>query len=417
MCTQPHERGIAQTHKGLHHSLIKCSPSVQKSRQGRTAGYRTEQRGGLRPRGGSCSNKYTDTHFCTSTDPPARTTDKHTISIWHTLHAWTTHTTSYTDVHKHACRPPSPIWNQSTQTEISQTHAHTPPPIFMLILLVNMSRPPSPWGRSRVGCLFLSFSILPLFLPNTFLAIFPPIRDPHTHLSWHWCTHMHKHTYGTHISLCPNPCTIPPHPQPLLPSVPPVGCQQLAEAVAMETGPICTLSPWHPPLQEHGDRERERENKKMQESEIGEWVRRYKSETEGDKKKKEKKQNTKGEKQRTCTKNGFCSQSITQSHYFYGLLMASYLLTHSLICWLKMNADWKRVDWARLPRAKMKVDLICSWTLLKSTGLGKYKRIQQCLFSCVFVVARTVVFISTSPFLPLKWKTVRKSCPHCILSQ
>lgn len=129
----------------------------------------------------------------------------------------------------------------------------------MLILLVNMSRPPSPWGRSRVGCLFLSFSILPLFLPNTFLAIFPPIRDPHTHLSWHWCTHMHKHTYGTHISLCPNPCTIPPHPQPLLPSVPPVGCQQLAEAVAMETGPICTLSPWHPPLQEHGDRERERE--------------------------------------------------------------------------------------------------------------------------------------------------------------
>lgn len=204
MCTQPHERGIAQTHKGLHHSLIKCSPSVQKSRQGRTAGYRTEQRGGLRPRGGSCSNKYTDTHFCTSTDPPARTTDKHTISIWHTLHAWTTHTTSYTDVHKHARRPPSPIWNQSTQTEISQTHAHTPPPIFMLILLVNMSRPPNPWGRSRVGCLFLSFSILPLFLLNTFLSIFSPIRDPHTHLSWHWCTHMHKHGH-THI----------PVPQPL----------------------------------------------------------------------------------------------------------------------------------------------------------------------------------------------------------
>lgn len=90
------------------------------------------------------------------------------------------------------------------------------------------------------------------------LSIFSPIRDPHTHLSWHWCTHMHKHTYGTHIFLCPNPCTIPPHPQPLLPSVPPVGCQQLAEAVAMETGPICTLSPWHPPLQEHRDRERER---------------------------------------------------------------------------------------------------------------------------------------------------------------
>lgn len=200
MCTQPHERAITQTHKGLHHSLIKCSPSVQKSRQGRTAGYRTEQRGGLRPRGGSCSNKYTDTHFCTSTDPPARTTDKHTISIWHTLHAWTTHTTSYTDVHKHARRPPSPIWNQSTQTEKSQTHAHTPPPIFMLILLVNMSRPPSPWGRSRVGCLFLSFSILPLFLLNTFLSpsfllfVTPTLICLGT--GAHTCTNTHTaHTY------------------------------------------------------------------------------------------------------------------------------------------------------------------------------------------------------------------------------
>lgn len=97
--------------------------------------------------------------------------------------------------------------------------------------------------------------------------------------------------------------------------------------------------------------------------------------------------------------NYFCLQSITRSNYFYGLLMESYLLTYSLICWLKMNANWKRAEWAQLPRAKMKVDLICSWTLLKSTGLGKYKRIQQCFFCvcmCVFVVARTVVFISTS---------------------
>lgn len=29
----------------------------------------------------------------------------------------------------------------------------------------------------------------------------------------------------------------------------------------METGPICTLSPWHPPLQERKERERERERK------------------------------------------------------------------------------------------------------------------------------------------------------------
>lgn len=232
------------------------------------------------------------------------------------------------------------------------------------------------------------------------LSIFSPIRDPHTHLSWHWCTHMHKHTYDTHIFLCPNPCTIPPHPQPLLPSVPPVGCQQLAEAVAMETGPICTLSPWHPPLQEH--RDRERENKKMQESELEDTRVRQK---EIKRRKKKTKQNTKGEKQRTCTKNGFCSQSITQSHYFYGLLMASYLLTHSLICWLKMNADWKRVDWAQLPRAKMKVDLICSWTLLKSTGLGKYKRIQQCLFLCVCSGTYSSVYIH----LPISTSEVEDS--------
>lgn len=229
-------------------------------------------------------------------------------------------------------------------------------------------------------------------------------------------THAQTHIRHTHIPVpqplyYPSPSTTSPPLSP--PSRVSAACRSCCYGDRSYLHSVPLASP-APGARRQRERERIRRCRRVRlESELEDTRVRQKE----IKRRKKKNKNTKGEKQRTCTKNGFCSQSITQSHYFYGLLMASYLLTHSLICWLKMNADWKRVDWARLPRAKMKVDLICSWTLLKSTGLGKYKRIQQCLFSCVFVVARTVVFISTSPFLPLKWKTVRKSCPHCILSQ
>ncbi len=100
------------------------------------------------------------------------------------------------------------------------TRTHTPPPIFMLILLVNTSRPLSPWGRSRVGCLFLSSSILPplssislaSLLLHTFLSIFSPLCDLLHLFSRHWRTHTHTHT-RRHTNTFP----VPPTPVLFLP--------------------------------------------------------------------------------------------------------------------------------------------------------------------------------------------------------
>lgn len=130
-----------------------------------------------------------------------------------------------------------------TQTP-AHSHAH-PSPHFMLILLANMSRPPSPWGSAGSD---------PLLHPPP-----APPSSPSPHLfSSHWplltyfpsahTVHMHTNTHA-HTFLVPRPLYF----SSSLPPTPP-GCQRLAEAVAMETGPICTLSPWHPPLQERTER-------------------------------------------------------------------------------------------------------------------------------------------------------------------
>lgn len=55
----------------------------------------------------------------------------------------------------------------------------------------------------------------------------------------------------------------------------------------------------------------------MQESEIGEWVRRYKSETEGDKKKKKKKKKHEGRKTKKMHQKMVSAHNQSLSHIIF----------------------------------------------------------------------------------------------------
>lgn len=148
-----------------------------------------------------------------------------TLHVSHTMCSdTTTHAPNYMHVHEYS-RCPSPIRNQNTHNwgkkkkNHTHTHTDTPPPIFMLILLVNMSRPLSPGGRSRVGCLFLSSSILPHSHPSPSVLFFRTLFCP----SFLLC--VTPFTYfagiGMHTTfLCPQPLYYSSPSQPLLPSAP-----------------------------------------------------------------------------------------------------------------------------------------------------------------------------------------------------
>lgn len=78
------------------------------------------------------------------------------------------------------------------------------------------------------------------FLLHRLLSATPPFTFP---------PKIRESAPAHHLPATPTkPHVIPPHQNLSFTRPPHWGVSGLAEAVAMETGPICTLSPWHPPL-------------------------------------------------------------------------------------------------------------------------------------------------------------------------
>lgn len=116
-----------------------------------------------------------------------------------------------------------PLFSYPKATHTRELKNHTPPPIFMLILLVNTSRPPCPLGRSRVGCLFLLHphllpSISHSSLLHTFFSIFVYSLWPPSLIFPPFCASIQTHLLCVH-----QPLYYFSPSQPLLPSAPPTG--------------------------------------------------------------------------------------------------------------------------------------------------------------------------------------------------